>query len=161
MTIVSGGQTGADRAALDFAIRHGIPHGGWCPRGRRAVDGQLPACYQLRETPSEDYLQRTEWNVRDSDATWVFSLEEELTGGSKDTVAFAEKLRRPWLHFHPGNWSCHPGPGVRFMRAFAGRYGDGFRLNVAGPREAADGPSVYQWTFNCLKVAFGKDEIED
>jgi len=70
--IVSGGQTGADRAALDWAIAHGIPHGGWCPKGRKAEDGMSQAKYELIETPSTDYVQRTELNVRDSDGTVVF-----------------------------------------------------------------------------------------
>ena len=69
MKIISGGQTGADRAALDFAIQNGIPHGGWCPKGRNVEDGPIDAKYQLQETPSSDYPQRTEWNVRDSDGT--------------------------------------------------------------------------------------------
>ncbi len=64
LKIVSGGQTGADRAALDFAIAHGIPQGGWCPKGRKAEDGPIPDRYQLKETPSDNYAQRTEWNVR-------------------------------------------------------------------------------------------------
>src|SRR5262245_48879825 len=72
--IVSGAQTGADRAALDFAIKHDIRHGGWCPKGRRAEDGQIPERYALEETPSTNYLQRTEWNVRDSDATVIISV---------------------------------------------------------------------------------------
>src|SRR2546423_13574935 len=67
--IVSGGQTGADRAALDFALAHKIPQGGWCPKGRRAEDGVIEPCYRLVETPSSRYSQRTAWNVRDSDAT--------------------------------------------------------------------------------------------
>ena len=62
--IISGGQTGADRAALDFAIAHGIPHGGWCPAGRRAEDGGLDPRYQLKETPSSNYTQRTEYVVK-------------------------------------------------------------------------------------------------
>ena len=62
--IISGGQTGADRAALDFALAHGIPHGGWCPRRRLAEDGALEERYELQETPEDDYAQRTEWNVR-------------------------------------------------------------------------------------------------
>ena len=57
--IISGGQTGADRAALDFAIAHNIPHGGWCPKGRKAEDGVIPACYQLNELSTADYLKRT------------------------------------------------------------------------------------------------------
>ncbi|MCB1984487.1 MAG: hypothetical protein KDF49_03580, partial [Nitrosomonas sp.] len=66
--IMSGGQTGADRAALDWAIAHNVSHGGWCPAGRRAEDGVIPSHYDLQETDSKEYKQRTKWNVRDSDA---------------------------------------------------------------------------------------------
>jgi len=72
--IISGGQTGADRAALDFAIERGMPLGGWCPAGLKSEDGPIDRRYQLKETPSIGYVQRTEWNVRDSDGTVVFSI---------------------------------------------------------------------------------------
>ena len=62
--LISGAQTGADRAALDWAIFRDVPHGGWCPKGRKAEDGKIPPQYQLTETPSASYMQRTEWNVR-------------------------------------------------------------------------------------------------
>jgi hypothetical protein len=61
--IVSGGQTGADRAALDWAIRRGAEHGGWCPKGRRALDGPLPACYRLTETPTSRWLREKGWAI--------------------------------------------------------------------------------------------------
>ena len=96
--IISGGQTGADRAALDFALAHGIPHGGSCPRGRQAEDGPLAARYQLTETPSADSAQRTEWNVRDADATVIFSVAPVLAGGSRMTAEFALRHRKPCLH---------------------------------------------------------------
>jgi len=96
--IVSGGQTGADRAALDWAMEHGVPHGGWCPKGRKAEDGPIDAKYELQETPSADYLQRTEWNVRDSDGTVIFTVMTRLTGGSKKTSNLARKHRKPCLH---------------------------------------------------------------
>src|SRR5436190_21358059 len=83
--IISGGQTGADRAALNFAIAHGIPHGGWCPKNRRAEDGPIPAKYSLNETPSTHYAQRTEWNVRHSNATLIFTIKPTLTGGTRLT----------------------------------------------------------------------------
>ena len=88
--IVSGGQTGADRAGLDWAIRARIPHGGWCPKGRRAEDGLIPAQYQLIETPNRDYSQRTAWNVRDSDGTVIFSFGPSLSGGSE----YQDKINR-------------------------------------------------------------------
>lgn len=64
--LVSGGQTGADRAALDCAIACRVPHGGWCPKGRKAEDGDISTSYQLKETPNHNHVQRTDWNVRDS-----------------------------------------------------------------------------------------------
>ena len=95
--IVSGGQTGADRGGLNAAIEADIPHGGYCPRGRRAEDGRIPKHYQLTEMHSEEYLARTEANVVDSDATVVFTYGA-ATGGSLRTVEFAIKYQRPWLH---------------------------------------------------------------
>lgn len=128
-TLVAGGQTGADRAALDWAIDEGVRHGGWCPRGRRTEDGTLPDFYRLRETPGSGYLQRTEWNVRDSDATLVFTLSDKLDGGSKRTADFAERLGKPWLHVRPG---VHPKFVARFL---AQRHVT--VLNVAGKRESS------------------------
>jgi hypothetical protein len=127
--LVAGGQTGADRAALDWAIDQGIAHGGWCPRGRKTEDGVLPERYQLRETPGAAYLQRTEWNVRDSDATLIFTLDDKLDGGSKRTAAFADSLGKPWLHVRPG---VHP----KYVARFLARHGVKV-LNVAGKRESS------------------------
>ena len=95
--IVSGGQTGADRGGLEAAIYCELPHGGWCPKGRKAEDGGIPAKYQLQEMKSVDYLKRTEANVVDSDATVVFTYGE-ATGGSLRTIQFATKHHRPCLH---------------------------------------------------------------
>ena len=100
--VVSGGQTGADRMGLDWAIWHEIPHGGWCPKFRKAEDGKIPPQYQLTETPSSDYVQRTDWNVRDSDGTLIFSLGHKLSRGSAKTAFFAERHGKPFLHVHPG-----------------------------------------------------------
>ena len=93
--IVSGGQTGADRAALDWALSHSLPCGGWCPKGRKAEDRTIDPKYPLKESSSASYLQRTEWNVRDSDATVLFSIAPSLGGGSKKTVEFAKKHNKP------------------------------------------------------------------
>lgn len=135
-TIVSGGQTGADRAGLDWAIANGVAHGGWCPKGRKTEDGPLAAAYQLTETPSASYLQRTEWNVRDSCATLVFTLTDKLDGGSKRTAEFAERLGKPWLHVRPG---VHP----KYVARFLARH-QVARLNIAGKRESgAPGVSLF------------------
>ena len=144
--IVSGGQTGADRAALDWALARGVPCGGWCPKGRRAEDGALDARYPLTETPSEDYAQRTEWNVRDSDATVILSLAASLTGGSRLTRELAAKHRKPCLHLHPGLDA--PRLLADFVRDQRVRV-----LNVAGPR-ASNEPGVYGYVQQVLEAAF-------
>lgn len=94
LKVLSGGQTGVDRAALDAALSVGIPIGGWCPRGRRAEDGTIPTIYPLRETPSRDYRERTRWNVRDSDGTLILT-PADLGGGTALTWRMARRLHRP------------------------------------------------------------------
>jgi hypothetical protein len=96
-TIISGGQTGADRGALDAAIELGITHGGVCPKGRAAEDGVIPAKYQLKESNSKDAPDRTEANVRSGDGTLICTFGR-LTGGSKLTAEFARKYNKPFLH---------------------------------------------------------------
>src|SRR3990167_2671567 len=85
-----GGQTGVDRAALDVALELGILCGGWCPNGRKAEDGAIPARYPLQELPSGGYRQRTKRNVRESDGTLIL-FRNELTGGSAFTADVARK----------------------------------------------------------------------
>ena len=134
LTIISGGQTGADRAALDWAIARGVQHGGWCPKGRKAEDGPIAGHYQLRETPSTNYVQRTEWNVRDSDGTVVFSIAPVLSGGSKKTVELARKHGRPVLHVSKAGGV----PAARVaLRHFVAEHGIRV-LNVAGPRASKE-----------------------
>ena len=146
--IVSGAQTGADRAALDVAIRHGFPHGGWCPQGRKAEDGPIGGQYQLTETPSARYSQRTEWNARDSDGTVLITFARELTGGSKLTAAFARKHGKPWIHIPEA--SCRRPAEVlqRFVQEHSIRV-----LNVAGSRESKQ-PGLWRWTYDVLDDAF-------
>ncbi|MCC6126102.1 MAG: putative molybdenum carrier protein [Pirellulales bacterium] len=93
LKIISGGQTGVDRGALKAAIRLGIPHGGWCPRGRLAEDGRIPPRYRLRETETADYATRTEKNVLESDATLII-CRSSLAGGTLLTYRFADRHRR-------------------------------------------------------------------
>lgn len=95
--IISGGQTGVDQAALDAAIHCNIPHGGWCPRGRKSEAGRIPDRYELKETASQDYPARTEANVVDSDATLVLTPGPP-TRGSRLTIDCCIRHRKPWLH---------------------------------------------------------------
>ena len=151
--IVSGGQTGADRAALDSAIAHDIPHAGWCPSGRLSEDGVISPRYRLRETPAAGYAQRTEWNVRDSDGTVIFSLAPLLTGGSLATAEFARRLGRPCLHL-----SREAGDGAelgRRLAAFLRRHRIKV-LNVAGPRASVE-PEIGAFVKQVLARVLGGD----
>ncbi len=127
--IVSGGQTGVDRAALDVAIELGIAHGGWCPRGRLAEDGRIPARYLLTETDSPDYPVRTERNVLDSDATLIL-CRGRPAGGTELTLRLARRHGRPALVV---DLAAKPDAGK--VRRWLARHARG-ALNVAGPRES-------------------------
>jgi hypothetical protein len=146
--IVSGGQTGADRAALDFAIAHGLEHGGWCPKGRLAEDGPIPGRYQLTETSTKAYPQRTEANVRDSDGTVIFTLAASLTGGSLKTLTLAHKHRKPVLHLSRDGGPTSP---EEELRAFIQKNQIGV-LNVAGSRGSKE-PEVGAWVKQVLEGA--------
>ena len=133
--IISGGQTGVDRAALDAALSFNVPVGGWCPKGRRAEDGQIPDRYPLEETPSEAYEQRTAWNVRDSDGTLIIT-DGSLEGGTALTMTEARRQERPVLHVHTTD--SVPVPMIRAW----GEENDIRILNVAGPR-ASEVAGIY------------------
>jgi hypothetical protein len=97
---ISGGQTGADRAGLDFAIEAGLEHGGYVPRGRKAEDGRIDDRYNLIELSTSSYPARTRRNIEKSDGTVIFSLERVLNGGIKLTLELANKLGKPVLHIY-------------------------------------------------------------
>lgn len=126
--IVSGGQTGVDRAGLEVAIALGLEHGGWCPAGRLSEDGTIPSRYDLRETESDEYPVRTEQNVVDSDATLIL-YESEVKGGTRLTRNYCRRHQRPHCValIEPSTvsqvqmWLQQQKPTI---------------LNVAGPRES-------------------------
>ena len=127
--IVSGGQTGVDRAALRVALDLGIPCGGWCPRGRRAEDGVIPSRFPLQETVSTGYATRTAFNVRDSDATLIIA-RGALSGGSALTERITRREERPmWIH------DLSADSDERALLAWM-RQGEIAVLNVAGSRES-------------------------
>ena len=98
--IISGGQTGADRAGLDFAIETGLEHGGYVPKGRNAEDGRIDDRYNLVELTTSSYPARTRRNIKKRDGTLIFSLERGLSGGTKLTLELANKLEKPVLHIY-------------------------------------------------------------
>jgi hypothetical protein len=133
--LVSGGQTGVDRAALDVALACGLEVGGWCPRGRRAEDGVIDARYPLTQTPSRDYRQRTAWNVRDSDGTLVLCCGEPV-GGTAYTLEKAAQFQKPCC-LQRLEMGADPEAVRRWLQVHRLRV-----LNVAGPRESTE-PGVY------------------
>lgn len=127
--IVSGAQTGVDRGALDAALDLGLEAGGWAPKGRRAEDGIIPDRYPVKETSSRDYEQRTEWNVRDSDATLVLTTGKP-EGGTLVTIETAHRMEKPV--FVVDLLKPHNLPSIAFWLD----YEKVKTLNVAGPRES-------------------------
>lgn len=145
--IISGGQTGVDRAALDFAIKHGLPHGGWCPRGRWAEDGAIENHYELNETPDTSCAQRTEWNVRDSDGTVILTVTARLTGGSALTRKLALLYGKPCLHLaRDRDGDSAPAKLREFVRSRHIKV-----LNVAGPRLSTE-PAAGSFTTEVLEA---------
>ena len=128
--IVSGGQTGVDRGALDAAISLGLEHGGWCPRGRLAEDGVIPRRYRLRQTQSVDYPTRTEQNVRDSDGTLIL-YRQRLYGGTELTRRLAEKHGKPYFLV-----DLDQAVDLQPVRHWLDEQSIAV-LNVAGPRESS------------------------
>jgi len=134
-TIISGGQTGADRAALDFALENGIETSGFVPHGRRAEDGRISADYpNLTETATRNYAERTELNVQNSDVTLIVS-HGKLAGGSRLTKKFAAKHEKPFLHIDFLEFTIEE--AVEKTRKWLAGV-NCKRLNVAGPRASTD-----------------------
>lgn len=138
--IISGGQTGTDRAALDAAIDCGVPHGGWCPKGRRAEDGVIPEMYHLKETDSPNYEVRTFANVADSDLTLIFSHGLPV-GGSLLTLKLAEEISKPCIHIDLNK----PLQGLGDVFSNIGNA----VVNIAGPRASED-PHIYDAVFDLI-----------
>lgn len=144
--VVSGGQTGIDRAALDAAMAVGIDHGGWCPKDRLAEDGSVPSRYRLLELESRDYAVRTEQNVIDSDATLIL-YEGKLGGGTLLTYRLAKRLKKPYLLVALDNKWSHEA-----VRRWLSEHRPE-TLNVAGPRESSR-PGIYERSFRMLLRLF-------
>ncbi|MCK5195490.1 MAG: putative molybdenum carrier protein [Desulfobulbaceae bacterium] len=149
--IISGGQTGADQAALDVAIKHNIPHGGSIPKGRQTETGPLPGMYHLEEMPTSNYPKRTEKNILDSDGTLIVS-HGNITGGTALTKKLAKRHNKPWLHVDMDKMS------LLYATRLLGSWiiDNGIQvLNVAGSRASGD-PEIYNVTMEILETLFTK-----
>lgn len=144
--IISGGQTGVDRAALDVAIELQIPCGGWCPRGRLAEDGTVPERYPLREIRSAEYAERTERNVVDSDGTLIIATRP-LTGGTALTVELAHRRDKPCFIV-----DLQDVPDVSTIITWIEHH-QIETLNIAGPRES-NHPGIYEEAGHFLRKLF-------
>ena len=148
--IISGGQTGADRAAFDFGVENGIEIGGFVPKGRRAEDGRISETYpNLVETTKRDYAQRTELNVQNSDATLIVS-HGKLTRGSTLTKKFAEKHQKPFLHIDYDESSIEESAKKvqKWLVPIKCK-----QLNIAGSRASTDS-QIYEKTKEFLEELF-------
>jgi len=145
--IISGGQTGVDRAALDVALEHGIECGGWCPAGRLDEFGKIPDHYPIHELPGGGFAERTLQNVKDSDGTVVI-YPHELQGGTEQTVRFCVELERPQQLIDAAKISADG--AANLIAGFVRKNNIGI-LNVAGPRQS-EWPEGYDYAFHALSA---------
>lgn len=142
LKIISGGQTGVDRAALDVALEHGIECGGWCPAGRLDEFGKIPDHYPVQELPAGGFTERTLQNVKDSDGTIVI-YSGELRGGTEQTVRFCVERERPYQLINVSRVATEE--AAKLIADFI-RTNKIDILNVAGPRQS-EWPEGYDYAF--------------
>jgi Circularly permutated YpsA SLOG family len=145
LKIISGGQTGVDRAALDVALRHGLECGGWCPAGRLDEFGKIPDRYPVQELQGGDFTERTLQNVKDSDGTVVI-YPVELRGGTEQTVGFCVELKRPHQLIDVSRFATED--AAKLIADFV-RTNKIDILNVAGPRQS-EWPEGYDYASRVL-----------
>lgn len=153
--IISGGQIGADQAALDVAIKLDIPHGGWIQKGRKTQGGLLPEKYKLKEMPTPSFIKRVEQNVIDSDGTLILS-HGKLTGGSDYSRKMALKHKRQLLHIDLAQIDTLQ--AAKLIHSWIVLYHISI-MNVAGSRASED-PQIYKATMDILESAYYLSQIE-
>jgi Circularly permutated YpsA SLOG family len=146
MQIISGGQTGVDRAALDVALKHAVECGGWCPAGRIDEFGRIPDRYPLKELEQGSFAERTLRNVKDSDATAIIYFSE-LRGGTEYTLACCKQLQRPHTLINAAEISANDAADA--ISEFAREHKIDI-LNVAGPRQS-EWPAGYDYAYQALE----------
>jgi hypothetical protein len=154
--IISGGQTGVDQAALDYALMQGITCGGWCPPGRECETGRIPDKYPLREVEVPDYNERTRRNIMDSDATLVITAGGRMEQGTQLTLEWAKELNRPLHHIQLEGREEPPARVLVAARSWLSAL-DPAILNVAGNRESTS-PGIGASTVRILERLFGSGE---
>ncbi len=147
--IISGGQTGVDRAALDFALNYNWPCGGYCPKGRMAEDGNIPAKYPLEELTTRSYRARTRKNVEISDGTLVLVWNNKMQRGTRLTVQHCEKISRPCFIYQLVD---HHPRQLQQVQSWMKTHRIAI-LNVAGNRES-DEPGIYRQSYQALRTIF-------
>jgi len=147
LKIISGGQTGVDRAALDAALKHGIECGGWCPAGRLDEFGRIPDRYPVKELEHGSFVERTMQNVTDSDATVIIYLDK-LRGGTEQTVRFCIEQKRPHKLIDAAEISAENAANSIFNLVRENKIDI---LNVAGPRQS-EWPGGYYYSFRALDI---------
>lgn len=154
--IISGGQTGVDRAALDVALKYNIRHGGWCPKGRLSENGKIPLFYNLQETCSSEYSERTKQNIIDSDATLIIvpklPLPIEITDGTLLTIEICKKLNKLYLVI---DVTIDDENSINDIKAWI--VDNNIKLlNIAGPRESQSNNiyfSAYEYITKLIRLS--------
>ena len=148
LVIITGAQLGVERASLEWALKHAFPHGGWCPKGLLGSTEPLDPRYKLKEGETENLLEAVGSNVRDAEATLVFTLAPKAAGAAQKAVSAAKKQKKPVLHVHRGILGVSE-KIVAFMDKYYVR-----RLHITGSMDT-DEPGVGDWAANELEKAKG------
>ncbi|WP_321368243.1 putative molybdenum carrier protein [uncultured Draconibacterium sp.] len=153
--LISGGQTGVDRAVLDACLKYSFPCGGWCPKGRKAEDGKIPGSYPLQEMKEVEYEVRTRKNVIESDGTLILA-PEKLQGGTLLTKHFSLEVNKPYRIIRP---ETNPSKLLSWIAINNIRI-----LNIAGPRQS-EWPQAYSAAYRfttelIVKIKFSASDIQ-